>query len=594
MRLSFRDRLAENAVRREKCLHGTDFLENLIFCGGRAVIVKGKFDIAGREENKLIFTTIRPYNEIIKTLPKICDRLTFPVDALWKVRLMENAVDKEQFYIIGHIKVIYENGRPKGTLVLAPDVFTRPILTENQFEAHYAELRNQCYKWPRLGEIRKPAPAIAKRITCTGVKELGKKQYGLLTKRKKLSSGIARRGRETQIKKCKFVQPDLCSRDTEISYGNQACSNPAVVPEPLQQNERRAPCTLQETLTQGEFQLLLKEWIEDYNAESDRTESINVFNSPLEQLSSGIARRGRKTQIKEYKFVQPDLCVRDTEISYENQACSNPPSVTESLQRNEKRIPRSLSGSKTGRLLDQSIRKAAKLSFTGIGSEKEARETPTPEELQLLKEWLEDHNAESNTAASINDFNSPLGLMWLREFGTTKKTIEYAAGCKCKLANGVIKVNSGTDNWKIRYSGLLEKIVLYHKNKKGYRINTDREPVEGYHIQHIQSLLNLSTDEMHEFRKPQSKEYNTFQNYKGAPTIKEFLDYILQHKELAEQRNIREKRKRKNVNNVLKDKNVKHDVKQRKRKRLRNRIKHEKARDVLKLLKQLKEETEED
>ena len=496
MGLSLRDRLAENAVSREKCLHGTDFLENLIFCGGRAVVVKGKFDAAGREENKLIFTTIRPYNEIIKTLPKICDRLTFPVDALWKVRLMENAVDKEQFYIIGHIIVIYENGRPKGTLVLAPDVFTRPILTENQFEAHYAELRNQCYKWPRLGEIRKPAPAIAKRITCTGVKELGKKQYGLLTKRKKLSSGIARRGRETQIKKCKFVQPDLCSRDTEISYGNQACSNPAVEPEPLQQNESRIPC--------------------------------------------------------------------------------------------------SLSGGKTGRLLDQSIRKAAKLSFTGVGPEKEVQKTPTPGEVQLLKEWIEDHNAESNTAASINDFNSPLGLMWLREFGTTKKKIEYATGCKCKLANGVIKVNSGTENWKIRYSGLLERIVLYHKNKKGYRINTDREPVEGYHIQHIQSLLNLSTDEMHEFRKPQTKESNTFQNYKGGPTIKEFLDYILQHKELAEKRNTREKRKRKDVNNVLKDKNVKHEVKQRKRKRLRNKIKHEKARDVLQLLKQLKEEMEED
>lgn len=493
MRLTLRDRLAENAVLREKCLHGTDFLENLIFCGGRAVIVKGKFDAAGREENKLIFMTIRPYNEVIKTLPKICDKLIFPVDALWKVRLMEKAAHKETFYIIGHIKVIYENGRPKGTLALAPDVFTRPILTENQFEVHYAELRNQCYKWPRLGEIKKSAPTIAKRITCTGVKELGKKQYRLLTKRKKITSGVARCGSKTQLKKGKFMQPNLCSRDTEMSNGNEACSNPAAVTESLQHNERRIPC--------------------------------------------------------------------------------------------------SLSGSKTGKLLDQSIRIAAKLGFTGVGPEKEVQKTLTPGELQLLKEWIEDLNAESNTAASINDFNSPLGLMWLREFGTTKKKIEYAAGCKCKLADGVIKVNSGTENWKILYSGLLKKIVLYHKNKKGYRINTDREPVEGYHIQHIQSLLNLSTDEMHEFRKPQSKENNTFQNYKGEPTIKELLDYILQHKELAEQRNTREKRKRKEVNNVLRDKNVKHEVKQRKRKKLRNKIKHEKARDVLQLLKQLKEET---
>ena len=94
---------------------------------------------------------------------------------------------------------------------------------------------------------------------------------------------------------------------------------------------------------------------------------------------------------------------------------------------------------------------------------------------------------------------------------------------------------------------------------------------------------------MNEFRKPQ-KECNAVQDYKGEPTIREFLDYIRQHKELAIQRNTREKRKRKDVNNVLRDKNVKHEVKQRKRKRLRNKIKHEKARDVLQLLKQLKEE----
>ena len=201
MRLTLQDRLAENAVLREKCLHGTDFLENLIFSGGRAVIVKGKFDAAGREENKLIFMTIRPYNEIIKTLPKICDQLIFPVDALWKVRLMEKAAHKETFYIIGHIKVIYENGRPKGTLVLAPDVFMTPILTENQFEVCYAELRNRCYKWPHLGETRKSVQAIVKRISCTSVTGSGKKRYGLLTKWKKVSRGIARCGKKIQLQK---------------------------------------------------------------------------------------------------------------------------------------------------------------------------------------------------------------------------------------------------------------------------------------------------------------------------------------------------------------------------------------------------------
>lgn len=493
MRLTLRDRLAENAVLREKCLHGTDFLENLVFCGGRAVIVKGKFDAAGREENKLIFITIRPYNEIIKTLPKICDRLIFPVDALWKVRLMEKAAHKETFYIIGHIKVIYENGRPKGTLVLAPDVFMTPILTENQFEVCYAELRNRCYKWPHLGETRKSVQAIIKRISCTSVTESGKKRYGLLTKWKKVSRGIARRGRKTQLQKSKFMQPDLCSQDTEIKYESQACSNSAEGTESLPQNESSNSCTLP--------------------------------------------------------------------------------------------------GSKTGRILDQSIRKASKLSFTGVGPKKEARETPTPGELQPLKEWIEDQNDENNTDVIIKKFNSPLGLMWLREFGTTKTKIEFAVGCECQFANGIIQIDSDTEKWQIRYSRILKQIVLYHKNKKDYRINTDREPVEGYHIQHIQSLLNLSTDEMHEFRKPQ-KECNAVQDYKGEPTIREFLDYIRQHKELAMQRNTREKRKRKDVNNVLRDKNVKHEVKQRKRKRLRNKIKHEKARDVLRLLKQLKEDAE--
>lgn len=470
MRLTLRDRLAENAVLREKCLHGTDFLENLIFCGGRAVIVKGKFDAAGREENKLIFMTIRPYNEIIKTLPKICDQLIFPVDALWKVRLMEKAAHKETFYIIGHIKVIYENGRPKGTLVLAPDVFMTPILTENQFEACYADLRDRCYKWPHLGETRISVQAIAKRIPCTSVTGSGKKRYGLLIKWKKVSRGIARYDRKTQIKG----------------------SNSAAGTESLPQNESCNSCTLP--------------------------------------------------------------------------------------------------GSKTGSLLDQSIRKASKLSFTGVGPKKEARETPTPGELQLLKEWIEGQNDENNTDVIIKIFNSPLGLMWLREFGTTKTKIELAAGCKCQFANGIIQIDSDTEKWQIRYSRLLEQIVLYHKNKKDYRINTDREPVEGYHIQHIQSLLSLGMDEINKFRKPQ-KECNEVQDYKGEPTIREFLDYIRQHKELAVQRNIREKRKRKEVNNVLRDKNVKHEVKQRKRKRLRNGIKHEKARDVLRLLKQLNEES---
>ena len=55
--------------------------------------------------------------------------------------------------------------------------------------------------------------------------------------------------------------------------------------------------------------------------------------------------------------------------------------------------------------------------------------------------------------------------MWLREFGTTKTKIELAAGCKCQFANGIIQIDSDTEKWQIRYSKLLEQIVLYHKKR---------------------------------------------------------------------------------------------------------------------------------
>ena len=162
-----KERLASNAINKERCRNGTDFLENLIFCDGRAVVVKGKFNIASREANKLIFTTIRPYNEKIKTLPKICDELVFPVDTLWKVRLLEQAIHKEPFYIVGYIKVVYENKRPKGTLVLAPDVFSYTILTESQFTENYSKFCDKCYKWPISGEMKTIAMPIVKSIKKT-------------------------------------------------------------------------------------------------------------------------------------------------------------------------------------------------------------------------------------------------------------------------------------------------------------------------------------------------------------------------------------------------------------------------------------------
>ena len=154
----------EKAINKERCRYGTEFLENLIFSSGRAVVLKGKFNIASKEANKLIFTTIRPYNETIKTMKKICDELMFPIDALWKVRLLETAVHKEPFYIIGHITVTYANGKPQGTLALASDVFSYPILTASQFEEHYPEFCDKCYKWPVEGKTKIIAMPVAKRI----------------------------------------------------------------------------------------------------------------------------------------------------------------------------------------------------------------------------------------------------------------------------------------------------------------------------------------------------------------------------------------------------------------------------------------------
>ena len=55
MRLTLKDKLAKDALNQERYRYGTDFLQNLIFCNGFPVIVKGKYDIASREENRLVF-----------------------------------------------------------------------------------------------------------------------------------------------------------------------------------------------------------------------------------------------------------------------------------------------------------------------------------------------------------------------------------------------------------------------------------------------------------------------------------------------------------------------------------------------------------
>ena len=158
MKLTKKAKQAEKELAAERCRNGTGFLEHYIFCGDKAVVVKGKFNIACREENRLIFTVIRPFNEKNKTMKKVANELSFPVDALWKVRLMEKAVHKEIFYIIGRIKVVYANGLPQGTLALAEDIVPCPVMTESRFMDQYFRFRDRCYLWPMPGEMSVEAP----------------------------------------------------------------------------------------------------------------------------------------------------------------------------------------------------------------------------------------------------------------------------------------------------------------------------------------------------------------------------------------------------------------------------------------------------
>lgn len=111
-------------------------------------------------------------------------------------------------------------------------------------------------------------------------------------------------------------------------------------------------------------------------------------------------------------------------------------------------------------------------------------------------------------------------------------------------------------------------------------------------MQHVQSLLNVIADEMHEFEKPQEEKCGSYQNYNGTPTIKNYLKYICQHRELTIARNKREKRKRKGLRDMLKNRNTSYESKQKKRKKMRKKIEHEKAKDVLRLLQMLKSEEE--
>ncbi|MBQ9696952.1 MAG: hypothetical protein IJV46_00235 [Acidaminococcaceae bacterium] len=491
MKKTWADRLAVREIYKERRRQGAEFLENIAFCNGRAVVVKAKFDAAGREENKLIFSTIRPFNERIKTLPKIFDRLVFLPDTLWKVRLLEKAEHQEQFYIIGRIKVVYENGRPRGELVSAEDIYTPFILTESQFEAHYEKFCSWCYKWPRIGEMKKAAISVVRRMQITMV------------------------------------------------------------------HKNEHSCYLR----------------------------MPVWNRPLRN----ILRCSRTMKIKSWEVAQSGVLENETVTENCERPVSEPKSVQDLSQQKETLMLEALLQKSNGRELDDSVQQAAELGCAEIKPEEFLPGKPQAGEFQLLKDCLEGHNVESADEATLGIFNSPLGMEWILEFGTVEQRVVWN-GCTCQFSDGIIYINSEVELWLIRYSELLGKMILYHKNRKGYRINTDREPIRGYHVQHIQSLPGLKSEEMHECKKLPLEKLGLLPSKKGTPTIKDYLKYICQHRELAEERNKLQERKKKNLRNLMKNKNTSYETKQKKKKRMRKEIKRERARDVLYLLKMLKNE----
>lgn len=508
MKFTWADRMAANAINTERCQRGATFLENLPFCNGRAVIVKAKFDVAGKEANRLLFTTVRPFDEKIKTLQKIYDVLSFPVNTLWKARLMETAVYKEPFYIIGYIKVVYENGSPKGTLTLAEDIFRTPILTERQFTDNYPKFCNLCYKWPRLGEMKKAMLPLVKRM---------------------------RSGATVKYKQNRYLR---------LAVWNRALCN-------------ESRCR----------KIQIKSW-----EDAQKTFLTNEFVTKNNELPAS----------------KPILVLKSENTEPHT---TKPTATPELLPLEETKKTHTLPITRNGSKLDSSIRRAAELGHIETEPELASQKKPQAGELQLLKDYLEENSIKIGKKAKLNAFNSPLGRQWLLEFSTAEKRVVYKE-CTCQFSEGIIYIDSEVEQWLIRYSELFGELILYHKNKKGYRINTDREPIRGYHVQHVQSLFNVTADEMHEFEKPQEEKCGSYQNYNGAPTIKDYLKYICEHRELTIARNKREKRKRKELRDMLKDRNTSYESKQKKRKKLRKEIEHEKARDVLHLLQMLKDEEE--
>ena len=146
-----------------------EMLKRLPLCKGKAVILTATFDVRSRKSNRLIFKSVRPYIEILPYIKtklvqkRIGSNISFPADALWKVRILQTSNKSERFYILGYIELVYENRRPMGKLILAEDIVPCPIMTESFFMDHYYQFRDRCYRWPRPQEICEETPAVVHR-----------------------------------------------------------------------------------------------------------------------------------------------------------------------------------------------------------------------------------------------------------------------------------------------------------------------------------------------------------------------------------------------------------------------------------------------
>ena len=137
----------------------------------------------------------------------------------------------------------------------------------------------------------------------------------------------------------------------------------------------------------------------------------------------------RRTKKKEINIVEIKQAIKENKTEAEIKPVSQADAVT-------KIAPKQKEAKSNGRELDSSVKQAAELSFVEEETETIQVATPAPDELQLLKEYIEEHNIKNKCEEDLDAFNSPLGRLWLLEFHTMKKQKKYK-GCVCQLSDGI-------------------------------------------------------------------------------------------------------------------------------------------------------------